>query len=118
MERERALKTLHIYLRDLTRRVDLIVVIGYAFHDDQVNSEMVGAVNGNNRVKVLVLDPGIQGLGLRGPGVVPPFQHLTYGGQFECQWSRFEWLERCFGNQSVSTELPRVISDLTSQASS
>ena len=52
-------KTLHAHLHDLTQRAELIVVIGYAFRDELVNSELAAAVSTNEDTRVLVVDPGI-----------------------------------------------------------
>lgn len=112
-------KTLHAHLHDLSRRVDLIVVIGYAFHDERVNSEIVEAVNTNDQTRVLVVDPGIE-RHVKASGTThqeAPFQSLAFGPS-QCNWSRFDWLMGRFGDNRVTTQLVRAISATASKRSS
>ena len=95
--------TLHAHFHKVAQRAGFIVVIGYAFHDDRVNLELVEAVNANNRPRVLVVDPGIHQLA--------PFHSLTFGPLFlggrkvETDWSRFDWLRGNFGDKRITRKM-------------
>lgn len=53
-------QTLYAHLHDRLHSARLIVVIGYAFHDERVNREIIEAVNTSDSAEVLVVDPGIE----------------------------------------------------------
>lgn len=104
-------KTLHSHLHELTQRAELIVVIGYAFHDKRVNYELAAAVNTNERVRVLVVDPGIRRY-LKSSETThqdAPFEFLKLG-PLDFRWSGFTWLAGKFGDKHVTAELIRAIS--------
>ena len=92
------------------RQAELIVVIGYAFHDKLVNSELAAALDANERARVLVVDPGItryvKRLGTTHQDA--PFEFLKLG-PLEFNWSRFIWLAGKFGDKRVATEMVRAI---------
>lgn len=99
-------KTLHANFHRVARRANLIVVIGYAFHDDRVNVELVEAVNANDRTRVLVVDPGITQY-VKASGKthqLSPFHFLTFD-RFKSDWSRFDWLRGKFGDKRITTKL-------------
>jgi hypothetical protein len=103
-------KTLHAHLHDLMRQAELIVVIGYAFHDKLVNSELAAALDANERARVLVVDPGITRY-VKRQGTThqdAPFEFLKLG-PLECNWSRFIWLAGKFGDKRVAAQLVRAI---------
>ncbi len=109
-------KTLHAYFHEVARRAQLIVVIGYAFHDDRVNVEIVEAVNANERTRVLVVDPGITRY-VKASGAThqePPFHFLTFHPP-ESDWSRFDWLRGRFGDRQITTELVDAICSAISE---
>lgn len=103
-------KTLHAHLHEVTQRAELIVIIGYAFHDKLVNAELAAAVNINEHATVLVVDPGISHY-VRKSGTTyadAPFEFLKLGPE-EFRWSRFTWLEGKFGDKRVAAEVVRAI---------
>ncbi|MGC2656976.1 MAG: hypothetical protein WA324_03290, partial [Bryobacteraceae bacterium] len=103
-------KTLHGHLHDFTQRARLIVVIGYAFHDKLVNTELAAAVNNRTDVRVLVVDPGIKRYVKRTDRTHwdAPFEFLKFGPQDFC-WSRFAWIKGKFGIKNIANKLVRVI---------
>lgn len=90
-------KTIYTYFHQAARRAALIVVIGYAFHDEQVNREITRA---SRHAKIVVVDPGIWRYVRRTDSTrqEPPFEWLKF--KFSDQgtpWSRFYWLHEKFG---------------------
>lgn len=103
-------KTLHAHLHDLMQRADLIVVIGYAFHDKLVNDELAAAVDNSEHTRVLVVDPGIKRY-VKRSGTThqdAPFEYLKLG-PLEFRWSRFTWLEGKFGDKRVAAAVVQAI---------
>ena len=46
------------YLSDIAQTARVIVVVGYSFHDERVNREILDAANADESRRVLVVDPG------------------------------------------------------------
>ena len=103
-------QTLYAQLHQIFRRAQLIVVIGYAFHDQRVNREIVEAVKANDGRMVLVVDPGIERYVKQSNSTHwdPPFEWMKLS-EPNCPWSRFIWLQGCFGDKSATTAIVDAI---------
>lgn len=86
-------KTLQAAFESAARQARLIVVIGYAFHDETVNRAIEAALTGNAKTKVLVVDPGTR-------YNQAPFEWMKLS-TYEIPWSRFHWLQERFERNTV-----------------
>lgn len=98
---------LHLAFETASRRARLIVVIGYAFHDEVVNRHIESALAANKQTRVLVVDPGTQ-------YQQAPFEWLKFG-LYEMDWSRFYWLQSRF-NSNTAIEVADAIGKLYDQS--
>jgi hypothetical protein len=113
-DQEEPYKTLHSYLNRAIGRAKLIVVIGYAFHDERVNGAIFRGLEGDTTLKVLVLDPGIR-RSVRASGSThfeAPFEYLKFGTS-DVDWSRFYWLAAPFGEARTTSGLIKAIRGAT-----
>lgn len=96
-------KTLHDRFRESVREAELVVVIGYAFHDERVNDELLTQVNRRRTLKVLVVDPGIERYVRRTDSTHtdPPFEWLKFT-HHGTRWSQFYWFEGYFGTPEAA----------------
>ncbi len=103
-------RTLYALLRDTLEDAQLLIVIGYSFHDKEVNQHVLGWVNADEARKVLVVDPGIERYIKRDDAKhwEPPFEALK-SSESDTHWSRFVWLQGRFGDTSTSKKLIEVI---------
>jgi hypothetical protein len=106
-------QTLYARFHQTIQHAQLIVVIGYAFHDKRVNREIVEAVNANDGRRVLVVDPGIKRYVRQSDSTHwdPPFEWMKLG-ELECHWSRFIWLQGCFGDKPITSAIVHAIRSL------
>jgi hypothetical protein len=86
-------KTLYGFFHEAIERADLIVIVGYAFGDDEINAEILAALKKHPAQRVLVFDPGVREFDGESES---PFAYLTYDPEHD--WSRFQWLKGRFGN--------------------
>ena len=96
-------KTLHETFASAACNARLIVVIGYAFHDETVNRSLESALAANKQTKVLVVDPGTR-------YSQAPFDWLKFA-LYEIDWSRFYWFQDRFSPES-SVEVANAIEKL------
>ena len=106
-------KTLREQFQASLRRAHVVVIIGYAFHDERVNEDLIQAINSNKRLKALVVDPGTQSYIKHDDTVThqPPFHWMQFG-QFDVMWSRFTWLRARFGPTRVTRAVIAAINEL------
>jgi len=93
-------KTLNLAFNKALRTAKTVVVIGYAFHDRQVNHQLEEALAVNKHIRVLVVDPGTR----YGRA---PFEWLKFS-LFKTDWSRFHWLQLRF-EQRTTSEITKAI---------
>lgn len=96
-------KTLHEEFETASRQARLIVVIGYAFHDESINRCIEAALATNKLTKVFVVDPGTR-------YERPPFEWLKFA-RYEIDWSRFYYYQDYFDPTTVG-EVARAINKL------
>jgi len=94
----------------------MIVTIGYAFHDENVNRAIEHALKANKRTRVFVVDPGKEWQVKRDKSTYkqPPFDWMKYG-LFDIDWSRFIWLQAPFGPERTTKVLIDAITELCAQ---
>ena len=76
----------------------ILIIIGYAFGDDKVNDRITDALQQNQELKVLVLDPGSDVLWVESPFA----NRLHMPIEIE---PRLQWLRGRFGNKKDTRKL-------------
>ncbi len=112
---------LYKYLDECLANSTVMVVIGYAFGDHDINSRFVNAFRQNKLFHMIVVDPGRKfGIRSKGMGYEPPYQRSMDLTDLEPEaWNnRLHWIRGKFGTKRMYEALRikvESILDATSQ---
>jgi hypothetical protein len=101
---------LYQHLDECLTNTRVVVVIGYAFHDREINASFANASQKNKEVHFIVLDPGRSSI--KEGKYEPPY---GWGFDFEelesNAWKRLHWIRGEFGPRSSAKNLLATVKE-------